>query len=61
MEDIKITSDHQSELCILAKIIENSQITLKKRRHFVSLLLEFGADPNLEKPRKDSCLMHAVN
>lgn len=58
MEDI---SEQQTEMSILAKLLDNKQMSLEKRRYFVSLLLEFGADPNLEKSGKDSCLMLAVH
>ncbi|CAG2192463.1 unnamed protein product [Mytilus edulis] len=53
--------EQQTEMSILAKLLDNKQMSLEKRRYFVSLLLEFGADPNLEKSGKDSCLMLAVH
>ncbi|XP_071123100.1 putative ankyrin repeat protein RF_0381 [Mytilus edulis] len=52
--------DDQPEICLLLNLITNSQMPLEKIRHFVSSLLEFGADPNLEMSGKDSCLIHAV-
>ncbi|XP_052065741.1 uncharacterized protein LOC127705457 [Mytilus californianus] len=60
MEDMEDTSNHKFKSCILTKIIKSRQMILKKKRDFVGLLLEFGADPNFEKSGHDSCLMHAV-
>ncbi|CAG2249494.1 unnamed protein product [Mytilus edulis] len=53
-------NDDHPEICLLLNLITNSQFPLEKRRNYVSSLLEFGADPNLEISGKDSCLMHAV-
>lgn len=46
----------------LSKVITNYPYawSLEKRKHFVDLLLELGADPNLETSGVDSSLMHAV-
>lgn len=61
LKSIENISEHQTEMSILAKLLENKQMPLEKKRYFVNLLLEFGGDPNLEKPGKDSCLMLAVH
>lgn len=49
-------------MSLLSKVITSHPygLSLEKRRHFVDLLLELGADPNLETSGVDSCLMHAV-
>lgn len=54
--------EYQFEMSILSKVVSSFSCSLsfEKRRHFVSLLLEFGADPNLDTSGIDSCLMHAV-
>ncbi|CAC5406547.1 unnamed protein product [Mytilus coruscus] len=60
VDGISYKSGDQFEMSILSKVITSIPLSLAKRRHFASLLLEHGADPNLEKSGVDSCLMHAV-
>ncbi|XP_052067320.1 putative ankyrin repeat protein RF_0381 [Mytilus californianus] len=60
VDGISYKSGDQFEMSILSKVITNIPLSFAKRRYFASLLLEHGADPNLEKCDVDSCLMHAV-
>lgn len=47
-------------MSILSQVITCIPLSLTKRRYFVNILLEHGADPNLEKSGVNSCLMHTV-
>ncbi|CAC5364198.1 unnamed protein product [Mytilus coruscus] len=60
VDGISYKCGDQFEMSILSKVITRIPLSLAKRRHFASLLLEHGADPNLEKSGVDSCLMQAV-